>query len=138
MLPGDPILYAVVVIGAFIYYALKGSGEETASRALAGRKRTPAKLREDECSRQQEIVSWFEKGYTGRCQGEYERYVLWLYQHRDGKRPPTLEEIVEDYRKRREEERTANEEKRRREWLRYKQSPEYEKEMERIERYLNR
>ncbi len=138
MLPYDPMLSLLVVVGVFVYFALKGMAEKNNSRGWREVQKTPDQLRDEEYKRQKDIVSWYEKGYTGRCHGEYARYVLWLYQHRDGRQPPTIEEIVEDYGRRREAERKAREEKRLCDWQLFKQSPEYKKEMKRIEEYLSR
>lgn len=64
MLPGDPILYTIVVIGALVYFALKGEGS------------SKKKEMSDE-----EFIKWFAEQEAKRTP-DYVRYQNWLYDHR--------------------------------------------------------
>lgn|GEM_PF-4143532 len=137
MLPYDPILSPIIVIGVFVYFACKMVGENCLKTNYC-RQKSDAELQDEEYQRQDEVVALYKAHHSACFRGEYNRYIIWLYEHRDGRRPPTIEEIVEDYGKRREAERKAREEKRLSDWYLFKQSPAYKKEMERIEKNLNR
>ncbi len=82
MLPFDPILTPLIVIGVFIYYAVKGGSKEakTSAKSLCMTKEERLKA---EMDIQAEIVEFHKKGIQyRRCTQEYARYVIWLYNHR--------------------------------------------------------
>ena len=64
MLLYDPIMAAVVMVGVFIYYAVKGSG--------SAKKETISN---------EEFSEWFRKKELERSP-ENIRYQKWLYEHR--------------------------------------------------------
>ena len=64
MLLYDPIMAAVVMVGVFIYYAVKGSG--------SAKKETMSN---------EEFSEWFRKKELERSP-ENIRYQKWLYEHR--------------------------------------------------------
>ena len=64
MLLYDPIMSAVVVVGVFIYFAVKGSG--------SAKKETISN---------EEFSEWFRKKELERSP-ENIRYQKWLYEHR--------------------------------------------------------
>lgn len=64
MITIDPIMAAVVVIGVFIYFALKGSG--------SSKKGTMSN---------EEFVDWLRKREIERSP-ENVKYQKWLYEHR--------------------------------------------------------
>lgn len=133
----SPIVSLVVVVGVIIYYALTSGGEKEHT-AYTPRVKTKEELLEEEFRRQDRIVSLYHSKSAKAFQDEYARYIVWQYQHRDGKRPPTMEEVIEDYRKKKELMDKEREDKRLYNWWLFKHSDEYEKEMARVEEYLNR
>jgi hypothetical protein len=64
MLPFDPIMMLVVVVGVFAYFALKGS--------VSQKKKTMSN---------EEFSEWFRKKELERSP-ENIRYQKWLYEHR--------------------------------------------------------
>ncbi|MDY5124680.1 MAG: hypothetical protein SPE90_00055 [Prevotella sp.] len=64
MLLYDPIMAAIVVVGVFIYFAVKGSG--------SAKKETMSN---------EEFSEWFRKKEQERSP-ENIRYQKWLYEHR--------------------------------------------------------
>ncbi|MDD6817658.1 MAG: hypothetical protein PUD88_03685 [Prevotellaceae bacterium] len=64
MLLYDPIMAAIVVVGVFIYFAVKGSG--------SAKKETMSN---------EEFSEWFRKKELERS-SENIRYQKWLYEHR--------------------------------------------------------
>lgn len=73
---------AVLVVGVFIYYAVKGVSKKnkTSAKSLCMTKEERLKA---EMDMQEEIVEFYKKGIQyRRCTQEYARYVIWLYNHR--------------------------------------------------------
>ena len=73
MIPIDPIMAAVVVIGVFIYFALQGSGksrEEYNDPYSEDRFKTP------------EMIEHEKKWKMMQEKGIRNDYELWLYNHR--------------------------------------------------------
>ena len=82
MITIDPIIAAVLVVGVFIYYAVKGGSKKnkTSAKSLCMTKEERLKA---EMDMQEEIVEFYKKGIQyRRCTEEYARYVIWLYNHR--------------------------------------------------------
>lgn len=73
---------AVVVVGVFIYYAVKGGSKKTKTSAKSLCMTKEERLKA-EMDMQEEIVEFYKKGIQyRRCTQEYARYVIWLYNHR--------------------------------------------------------
>lgn len=64
ILPGDPIMYIFVVVGVFVYYALKGSGKK------AGK----AKDKKAE----KDFYMWLAEGIDRRNHDETKRNQRWV------------------------------------------------------------
>ena len=82
MLLYDPIMSAVLVVGVFIYYAVKGGSKKNKASAKSLCMTKEERLKAD-MDMQAEIVEFHKKGIQyRRCTQEYARYVIWLYNHR--------------------------------------------------------
>ena len=127
ILPGSPILYLIVVVGVFVYFAFKGGGRKGHSSVI--RAKTPDELHEEEYRRQDNVISLYNNNNPNCYRSEYARYIVWLYEHRDGMRPKTVEKVVEAYREKKEIMDSERKNKRLYEWWLFKHSSEYEKEL---------
>ncbi|MGX8695078.1 MAG: hypothetical protein ACSW8D_01730 [Prevotella sp.] len=137
ILPGDPLLYFFVVVGVLVYYAFKGDGKKTATKN-APLSKTESELQDEEFKRQDHVVELYKTHHSECFRNEYNRYVVWLYEHREGMRPKTLDEFIDDYAAKRRVHQEDREQRRLYEWWLYKQSEQYEQDKKQIERYINR
>ena len=125
------VIQALLVVGVFFYRLVESmSSKVLPSDVHPAPKETP---RDKQYRRQVCIAEEWDKGRFSRL-GEYEyvRYIVWLYEHRDGKRPKSIEEIADDYNRRRRAFFENREEKRRYEWWLYKNSEQYQMDIEQM------
>ena len=125
------ILQALFVVGVCLYHLVEGMGRKMLP---SGVHHTPEDTpTEREYRRQTCIAEEWDKGRFSRM-GEYEyvRYVVWLYEHRDRKSPKSIEDVLDDYNRRRQAYIEEREQKRRYEWWLYKNSEQYQIDIERM------
>ena len=135
----DPIGSLFVVVGIVIYHAFKSLGEVRPAASVSVKPKTKEEEWAEEVRRRERIIQLVERGLISKYStDDYQRYVIWLSDHQNGVRLPTPDEQHAEWLRQIEENRVKKEDKRLYEWWLFKHSDEYEKEMARLEAYLNR